>query len=898
MKITNGKSFYFLNEKSTRGAIQAYIGSFCYLAIVSNSKVWNALSYNGVSPVIGFIGFGLALQADTGGNAIYVIVRVLATSCGGAVGLLILYLVYWCNGSSFDETVTKGVMFVIFICIALSTLAYHFRGPPWSAKYKGVLIAGNTLIFVSTIGYWQETLLPKIFAYIILNMLMGLFIASIVSHLILPITQGDTVVSLINGTVLLLSQAITAAASEVKRKGSDVVPDLMNDYIIPTGDMIMKCKLMLQGSVSTEVDIRSWPFRRFPVRTYMYLLKISRQFLSIYGTLVDLIRSSDHFWDEHVQKDTIFFVDRLAKEIHESLAFFVEFTSSSPDAVTYERGLARAKELKDVLTLVSNFLNTAYPEDSRARISGSSRAVLTTFWMLGLQTADYYLIMIEVRSSSYHGKNHSVSQHQKSFKDIFTSIKNDLVPKKCPEQGEEDWQHSSGSSWQGKANAFKPEEHSFKHHRGDYFSISLRKCIHLLHLKPLYLKHVLQQGIATGIAATLVVCSKSHAAFSEHADWILITVWVMGAQSTIGAVALKSVNRVLGTIFAGILSYMIIYLVFLLNGLSYVNRAPKYIFMTLLYPAALSFFQKCMLQASPEYQYAWYVMKLTLPIVVLSGYNEDSPNPETAAWRILCILIGLCIEFIIKSLIYYRESATSARHEIQKMCKRMASLSTDSIHVPLEHSQQYFIYTPTHANGIEAAKCLSNLIKLQSFLSFEDKVEKYLLGLKIFERKLINTTSLPDIRHHLRVVLNRILTITYLKNGMFVLDMEYDSIDRFMKLELSDMLSTQIPTCLMEISALFGPRRSTGNGFCILADECTQRIKALEANVSDLFEKFSEICGNAGKRDVAYSESETVALAYVNILSSLVKALAELLRCILEYATIDTSDSISIDYDI
>lgn len=869
-----------LSKTPVRGAFQAFIGGFCYLAIVSNSSVWNALSYQGtISPVVGFIGFGLALQADVGGNATYVFVRIVATVFGGGVGLLILYLVFWCNGFSFGSTVTKGTALVVFLSTSLSVLAYHFHGPPWSARYKGVLIAGNMVIFVSTGGYWQDTVLPKIFAYTLLNMLMGLFIATMVSHLVFPITQGKNVVKKMNEVALTLSEATTAIVEEMR--GQAKSDDLLSEYIIPVGDSILKCKLMLQGSVPTEIDVRTWPFKRFPVKTYLNLGKISRQYLSVYATLVDLIHSAEFSWEGDLQGDTKDFIEMASVEICQTLKFFVEFISS-PNTNLYELGLTRMKGLKIALTLISRYLNSAFDGHLNGSIQGSSRAVLTTFWLLGLQVTDYYLLMVEIRMKLYPEEEQStISVYQKAFEETLNSIKDNVVVKqpKIYSSG------SDASVWSESLISFKQTEHSFQHHRSDIVSKGIRKSIKAMNLKSLYLKHALQQAIAATAAAILVVTTNSHSAFRGFADWILITVWVMGSQSTIGAVTLKALNRVAGTILAGALSYVIIYLVYLLNGLSYVNRASKYVFMTILYPATLALFHKGMLESSPEYQYAWYVMKLTLPIVVLSGYNEENPNPETAAWRILCILIGLAIEFVVKCLIYYRESSTSARHEIQRMCKSMSDLSSESVEPPKEKShKEYFLYTPTHVSGAQAAECTLNIDKLQDLLAFEDKIQSYVCGISLFDRTLISTTSLPRFRHHLRVILNRILTVTYLKNSLIALNEDWKLERGFIRHDLNDIVAKQIPICLIAISDLFGPKRSSSIGFVQTKERCNQNIIVLQENVSCLWKETLATSLNKQGGDVV---TMTISIAYINILSSLAQAMTALLECICEHACID-----------
>ena len=60
-----------------------------------------------------------------------------------------------------------------------------------------------------------------------------------------------------------------------------------------------------------------------------------------------------------------------------------------------------------------------------------------------------------------------------------------------------------------------------------------------------------QQAVALAAATIVHVCPASYKALNGNTIWCVITVAVL-AQKSVGGVALKSVNRLIGTILAGI----------------------------------------------------------------------------------------------------------------------------------------------------------------------------------------------------------------------------------------------------------------------------------------------------------------------------------------------------------
>lgn len=853
-----------------------------YLAVVSNETVWNSLSYpqTSVSPVIGFIGFGLALQ-DAGGNVLYVCVRTIATIVGGGMGLLALYLTYFSNGSTFESSTTKGATMVAYVTLFMSPAVYFFRGPAWSARYKGLLIGGNMLAFVATAGFHQDEVLPKTLGYMILNMLIGLTWASIVAHIVFPIIKGRIVVQMTSETITMLAQATHAAVQQLDVKPSmddaikdsdlngENVEDLLDKYIIPIGNNIIKCKTMLISTVPTEIDLYKWPITRFPVNDYSAIASLNRQYLSIYGTLLDLIRTSNVSANRKVLQNGRPLIRSLSEEITKSSEFIVGVLNG---VYSYEQSKSHLEDIQNALAPIIDTLNKPLDQEKTSLTQGGSRSVLFTFMIMGLRVLQWYLVAADIQTWFEPSREHALSEYQEEFREVILPVRRLLLSSslwRSPSRAD-----SAKQSHSVHPTSFRKGIQSFKHHRQDRFSRIIRRFIQHMGLRPRFLKPVLQQGLAICVAMTLHVCNTSYDALRGHTSWILITVWVMSSQSTAGAVTLKAVNRVCGTFMAGACCYVIIYVVYLLNGLSYDNRAPKYIFMSLIYPFFLAWIQKGMLESAPQYTYAWYVMKLTLPIIVLSGYIDDTPNPETAAWRLLCILIGIGIEFVVKFLIYYRESAITARHEIQRACKGLFYLSKESAHLlqsksSPKPSSKHFLHIPPHTSGIEVSGLILELADLEKMIIFEDKIAKYTC-LHVFDRATITAATLHEIRYRLRVLLNRFLSISYIKNSLSILDSRLGVTWEDFHSNLDHILGTLVPEALLQLSLFAGPKSQNSKVYLSNMNKCAQVIQDVENEVVQLRASMLCVIWDEQQHDVL---TETVSVAFANILSALVSAL-------------------------
>jgi hypothetical protein len=184
----------------------------------------------------------------------------------------------------------------------------------------------------------------------------------------------------------------------------------------------------------------------------------------------------------------------------------------------------------------------------------------------------------------------------------------------------------------------------------------------------------LQLGIAFAIATVIHVCTASYDALHKNTIWIAITIAVL-SQKSVGGIMLKGGNRVLGTVAAGLLGIGMIYFVYLVNGLTYLNNPPKFIFMTLCLSILSGILMWGSMQAPIHFYYSWMVCKLTLPIIVLIGYSGEVLLPKTALWRLLNVFIGLTIDLVVTSLVFPQSTKGAVERRVCKVLDDLIEIS-------------------------------------------------------------------------------------------------------------------------------------------------------------------------------------------------------------------------------
>lgn len=758
-----------LARPENRGFVQAFVSNVLILAVCTNSTVWSALSYaNSVSPLLASLSVSLALQEDQGQNVKYILARTLAVSVGGAVGLLILYVTYYANGSSFVNSVTKGSVFTVLTVSFLTVLVYFFRPPVWTAKYKAVLIGGIAVCLVGGDGYWSgDQPLPLIYAYILLNMTIGLSVSYVVANTVLPIRKSQVVRrelqramgSLRPGVADALDAigALKVAGSSIGTTKAPVVPG-------DVGATLVKCRVMLQASAYLEHRIWSC-CAQFPVDAHLRLVVALRMYLSTMATMFDVLKDSSETIS--VSEAGAKVLRGLGDQIDAAFDFLVDFPPLSlEEECMYED---RRASLGKAIDEASAHLSRLQSERLR-QTQGASRAAMALFVCLGRITHDMFPVVAaccgEVETPS--APSESESESETAMLRMTPSV--DVLPEEVDDE--------------------------FKRHRADVVSKTARKVTRLLSLKPALLKACLQATIALTTTCVLLVCTRSFVGLGEHALWCLITVWVFSSIGQFGAVVLKAINRVIGTAIAGVLAYALIYLTFAINGASYANRTGKYVSMTILYPLAMGALHREMIRAKPQAKYCFYVAKVTLSITTLATYGQDVVEPAIPAWRLLAVLIGILIEFVVKTLVFYRESATTMRHRIQDILQALARGG----------------WRDPAWRAATASK-VNDLATLQDLVLFEDRIAAALHA-PLFDRRVINERSMTVIRRSLRAILNRCLTFLYVETTLRSLrapDTHLSTgalhVDEAVRDQIHRCRAELIPSCLRSLAELFAARR-------------------------------------------------------------------------------------------
>ena len=751
-----------LARPENRGFVQAFVSNVLILAVCTNSTVWSALSYaNSVSPLLASLSVSLALQEDVGQNLKYILARTLAVSVGGAVGLLILYVTYYANGSSFINSVTKGSVFTVLTVSFLTVLVYFFRPPVWTAKYKAVLIGGIAVCLVGGDGYWSgDRPLPLIYAYILLNMTIGLSVSYVVANTVLPIRKSKVVRrelqramgSLRPGVADALDAigALKVAGSSIGTTKAPVVPG-------DVGETLVKCRVMLQASAHLEHRIWSC-CAQFPVDAHLRLVVALRMYLSTMATMFDVLKDSSETIS--VSEAGAKVLRGLGDQIEAAFDFLVDFPLSSEEERMYED---RRASLGKAIDEASAHLSRLQSERLR-QTQGASRAAMALFVCLGRITHDE---MFPVVAACCGDVEVDVEVETPSAPSESETV--DVLPEEVDDE--------------------------FKRHRADVVSKTARTVTRLLNLKPALLKACLQAAIALTTACLLLVCTRSFVGLGEHALWCLITVWVFSSIGQFGAVVLKAINRIIGTAIAGVLAYALIYLTFAINGASYANRAGKYVSMTILYPIAMGALHREMIRAKPQAKYCFYVAKVTLSITTLATYGQDVVEPAIPAWRLLAVLIGILIEFVVKTLVFYRESATTMRHRIQDILQALARGG----------------WRDPAWRAATASK-VNDLATLQDLVLFEDRIAAALHA-PLFDRRVINERSMTVIRRSLRTILNRCLTFLYVETTLRSLhapDTHLSTgalhVDEAVRDQIHRCRAELIPSCLRSLAELFAAR--------------------------------------------------------------------------------------------
>jgi p-hydroxybenzoic acid efflux pump subunit AaeB len=177
----------------------------------------------------------------------------------------------------------------------------------------------------------------------------------------------------------------------------------------------------------------------------------------------------------------------------------------------------------------------------------------------------------------------------------------------------------------------------------------------------LAVRHGIKYGIAGVLSVLLALLLKL-----PEPTWALITVFVIMLAQFVGAVAEKSVMRIIGTVAGGVIGYL------LTAGL---EQQP--IIYLLLVGSVVGF--GTAMFGYTKYPYAFLLCAMTTMVVASNGMNDPAFSWQPALWRIVEVCVGVVAAVLVTSLIWPRyarkEFLEKMRLALEELRKGLAARS-------------------------------------------------------------------------------------------------------------------------------------------------------------------------------------------------------------------------------
>lgn len=186
--------------------------------------------------------------------------------------------------------------------------------------------------------------------------------------------------------------------------------------------------------------------------------------------------------------------------------------------------------------------------------------------------------------------------------------------------------------------------------------------------------------------------------YHGHPTTVAITIVVVWRPS-VGGVNIRAFNRILGTLGGAIWSYLVLTIVYLVNGLTWVDTAAKWTVFAIMQATWGAFCALNMLRYK-KYNYAWIVAALTPTIATGPAIRgSDAPWGEVGV-RVLDVAIGIVIVWIVAFCflpISTRRIVAANFREMLENLKTFASMLPDQVSAIKEqrsHGDSFFSFSP------------------------------------------------------------------------------------------------------------------------------------------------------------------------------------------------------------
>lgn len=213
----------------------------------------------------------------------------------------------------------------------------------------------------------------------------------------------------------------------------------------------------------------------------------------------------------------------------------------------------------------------------------------------------------------------------------------------------------------------------------------------------------IRYGIKFGLAGILAVFIALTLRLQEP-TWALFTVFVLMIAQYVGAIAEKSIFRVLGTVVGGILGYL------LTAGLEQ-NPVIFLLLVSLAVGACTTLF------GQSRYPYAFLLCGLTIVVVVGNGLGQPDFSWRFALWRTEEVTLGILVTMLVQSQLWPR----FAREEFM-INTRLALADLQSC---LRESSQAVFAGECHTAVATAADFPARISALRGLLDFGARESQY-----------------------------------------------------------------------------------------------------------------------------------------------------------------------------
>ena len=704
-----------------RVALQIFL-SFCIIsAITFPSPIWNALTYDSVTPPIALVLISLVIPQHQGGCSLAAIFMFFGISLGGVLAIIVKYITFFANGSNWvDETVVKAVVYTLSVAITAGFLnALRWQ---WEITNQFFLLVCAGLIFNGGITtYYSSGLVLKTHIYMLIFTVLAAVVTLLCCWFIFPVTAGSKYRELVASALLGSAQGISAyeflvlgpvdpTTGKLSAATGKIDPGTDTDVgLIPLVDEIRKhmraarkcifATRVLNVPVRLEIDIYNTP-KLFPYMEYMHSkielsliiatvstltrpVKSGRMDLTLFqrpelrsrfAHLLQCLQTQFQVLAGAVQREKTWReVDTALEELDFAWIEFLDEGVMAIDCCTTPDAAFGLRGISAFLYLVGSRTRSLYAalagavdsQDPEAIPIAVKRMQITPGWV---KSADAFRnplrsshAALAAMQKAAHVDNEFISHLGFLNKNKLKRMSSKIDTTKA--------EHKSISKALAAQKSFT-KLITAAHALGSSPTRRVRR-VYNIPLPVIYgFQYAVALGIATALTVVPVIWQKG---FHNRPMDVCVTVVVVW-QPNIGTVHGRALNRIFGTFLAAIWSYVLLSLSFAASGATWDNTPGKLIVAGFLAAIWAGFCTANMLRY-PEKQYGWLVAGVTVPIVTLS-LLRGGPSPPWAevAWRLVNVCMGVVIVGIVAFTVFPLSARTVVNANFSAALTSMAEL--------------------------------------------------------------------------------------------------------------------------------------------------------------------------------------------------------------------------------